>query len=508
VSVRFTLTRTGSIEPVVTPTEEELYGEKETQYSPPVETSAPVVYNEPVRASFIDGGSLIPVDLLDSDAQIEYSVKVGWESVPANVFTLDGSQLDSSKILASQFSSFLNLLQFGISKFGSEDRFADSFSALYSDISEDVKSIRVKRGRDDNLDAFEAGTAVVTLDDQTSRYSPLNPGSDLSPFVTPGRPITIEIVLNGQRYGIFRGFVRSIEHDPSKTNKETTLQCQDLLLYLSRSKPEITYKAPPITTGEAIGVVLDSIGWGDPALRQLGFGDILEEGFGPFTGDKSALQIIQDLLVTERGEFYQGRDGVVRFFYRQARAQRQPGFLLDGAVAGAVPASDLTNIRNKATVTKTGSGSQTWEDIPSIENYGPSEFQIDSPYINGPTQALALAQWLVSQNKNPQPPIRAVDFVANVSYGRMFVSTILEIGDRIRVADAGVNLAEREFFIEGIEHSIEPGRHRTAFTLSKVPDQSPIIFDTSRVIGDEFSSPTVEDDPYTTSETAPDIFAY
>jgi hypothetical protein len=509
---------TTSIQPETPPTAEELYGPEEAQYSPPVVVTSPIRYDEPVRAKFIDSGSIIPVADFDIPPELSYTVRVGWEAIPANVFTLDASQLDSSKVLASQYSSFLNLLQFGLSRFSApgpeglfppgSDTFSDDFSALFSDISDDVKSIRVRRGRDDNLNQFEAGTANITLDDQTSRYSPLNPDSDLSPFVVPGRPVTIEAVLNGQRYGVFRGFIRSIEHDPSKTEKQTVLQCQDLFLYLSRSKPEIVFQAPPITTGEAIGVVLDSIGWTDPSLRQLGFGDIIEEGFGPFTGDTTALQIIQDLLQSERGEFYQGRDGVVRFFYRQARAQRQTGIALDGAVAGAIPASDITNIRNRAIVSKTGEGSQKWEDEGSITNYGPSEITLDTKYINGPEQALGLAQWLVSQSKDPQPPIRAVDFLANDTYGRMFVALVLEIGDRIRVADSGVNLAEREFFIEGIEHSIDPGRHRTAFTLSKVPDQSPIIFGTSRNTGDEFASPTTDVAPYTTAETQPDIFAY
>jgi len=489
-------------EPPSTPTEDELVG--------PATNENPVLptYIEPLRATFTDTGSIVPSALLDTAPSIQYVVKVGWESVPANAFTLDASQLDSSKELTSSFSSFLDLFQFDISTFGGTDGFADSFSALYADVSDDVRAIRTLRGRDDNLSDFEAGAASITLHDPTGRYNPLNNESNLYPYVTPGRPVIVEVLLNGQRYGVFRGFVRSIEHDPSQVVKTTTLQCQDLLLYLSRSKPVIQYQASPVTVGEAIGLVLDAVGWSDPNLRQLGYGQNLDGGFGPFTGDESALSIIQGLMTAERGEFYHGRDGVVRYFYRQARFLREPGFLLDGAAAGAVPASDLTNIKNRAIVTKTGSGSQTAEDTSSIENYGPSELTLESAYINSPADALSLAQLLVAQNKDPQPPIRSVDFIANATYGRMFVATTMEVGDRIKVADSAVNLDEREFFIEGIGHDISPGRHVTAFTLSKVPSARPIVFGTSRFITGELQSPSVTSSPYTTNDTSNDIFTY
>ena len=493
-------------EPLTPPTPTELVGPATNENA----IDAPVLptYTEPLRAAFNDTGSVVPAALLDTVPVIQYVVKVGWESVPGNAFTLDASQLDSGQVLTAEFSSFLNLFQFGISTFGGTDGFSDSFSALYADVSDDVRSIRVQRGRDDNLSDFEAGGAVVVLHDPTSRYSPLNKDSNLYPYVTPGRPIIIETLLNGERYGMFRGFVRSIEHDPTQTVKTTTLQCQDLLLYLSRSKPVITYKAAPITVGEAIGHVLDAVGWTDPNLRQLGYGQNLAGGFGPFAGSDSALSIIQALIEVERGEFYHGRDGVVRYFYRQARFLREPGYLLDGAVAGAVPAADLTNIKNRAIVTKTGSGSQTAEDTPSIDNYGPSEVTLESAYINSPEDALSLAQLLVAQNKDPQPPIRAVEFVAEATYGRMFVATTMEIGDRIKVADAAVNLDEREFFVEGISHDIAPGRHVTGFTLSKVPSAKPIIFGTSRFISGTLQSPSAALSPYTNDDTSSDIFTY
>ena len=503
MALRYILTKSSDTytEPGTTPTEEELAG--------PTTVVAPINpnYDEPVNPVFTDTGSLVPSVALSSTPTVEYVVRVGWEAIPANAFLLDSSALDGSHELQSGFTSFLNVFQFGVSQFGGTDGFGDAYTATYSDVSADVRAIRIRRGRDDNLAAFEAGQATIVLNDPDGTYSPLNSSSSLYPNVVPGRQIIIEALLNGERYGMFRGFVRSIEHDPESTAKTTTLQCQDLLLYLSRHKPVMAAADLPITTGEAIGLVLDSLGWENENLRQLGYGDFLPS-FGPFTGEQTALSIIQDLMLSERGEFYHGRDGVVRFFFRHARAIRESGFSLDGAVAGAAPASDLTNIQNTAIVKVTGAGTATYTDEASVTNFGPSEITLETPYIDDVGVAQSLAQWLVAQGKNPQPPIRAVEFTANKDYGTMFFALTTELGSRVFIGDSAVNMDDREFHLEGIEHDIRPGLHSVSLTVSRVPQNQPLIFGTTRVTSGEFSSPTGTADPWTEDTTAPDLFAY
>lgn len=443
----------------------------------------------------------------------DYTVRVAWEAVPENAFALDVSQLDSSKQLTSQFSSLLNVLQFGFSTFDGTDEFAGPFGGLYTDVSPRVKSISTKRGRSDNLDAFTAGEAVVVLHDPEGKFNPLNTDSVLYPFVVPGRPIEIEAQYDGQVLGTFRGFVRSIEHDPTQTARESRLMCQDLFLYLDRAKPELT-NTGPTTTGTAIGRVLDAIGWTEVDLRDLAAGDDIDGGWplgGEGQGSETGLALIQKLLEVERGEFFHGRDGVVRYRDRFARYKRTSAVTLTDVAAAASPAADLTNIRNRAKVTKTGTGEQSYTDQVSVTNYGPSDAtSIESRYLNSPEQALSLAQWIVKQTATPSPPVRALEYVANTSDALMVNALTREIGDRITVADAASGVSSTDFYIEGIEHKIERGgkHHTVRFALSKAPTASPIMFDVSRIVDGEFSSPTTDVDPYTTASTAPDIFAF
>lgn len=437
-----------------------------------------------------------------------YSVLVGWEAVPANAFVISGSQLDSSNVLTSSFSSFLDLLQFDVSTFGGTDKFGGPYDGLYAEVTDRVKRIAVKRGRSDNLDQFAAGEATIVLHDPDGKYNPLNTSSPLYPNVVPGRQVLVEATYGGVAYGIYRGFVRSIEHDPSPAAQETRLMCQDLFLYLSRAKPALTASLNT-TTGAAIGRVLDAVGWTDTALRSLGTGDAIAQ-FGPFQSTDTALSIVQGLLETERGEFFHGKDGVVRFRDRYARYRQANAATFTDVATGVGPATDLTNVRNRATVGN-GTFSQTAEDGVSVANYGANDYPpISSAYIASPQQAASLAQWLVKQAATPSPPVRGLEFVANTSAALLTNALAREVGDKITVFDSAAGVNGAQFFIEGIEHNIEQGgkRHAVRFALSKVADAAPIIFGTSRVVNGDFSSPTTGTAPYTTPDTASDIFVY
>jgi hypothetical protein len=441
-------------------------------------------------------------------AKAEYSVQVAWEVIPANAFVLDGSALDSSKVLTTQFSNTLDVLQFGLSRFDGTDKFGGQYDGLYGEITEYVKRISIRRGRSDNLDQFAAGEATVVLNDPDGRYNPLNTQSPLYPFVIPGRPISIEASFDGEPYGLYRGFVRSIEHDPDQTAKETRLVCQDLFLFLSRFKPLLAASLST-NTGAAIGRVLDTVGWTEPGLRDLAVGDPINL-VPSEQGTNTGLGIIQSLLEVERGEFLHGKDGVVRFRDRYQRYTRPSAATLTDVAASAYPATDLTNIKNRATVGN-GTFSTTVDDGDSIANFGPSDFPaISSPYVNSAEQAQSLAQWLLKQSASPTPPVRALDYIANKSDDLMENALAREIGDRITLTEPTAGVSGKEFFIEGIEHQIEAGgkKHAVKFVLSKVPDASPIIFGVSRATDGFFSSPTNDAPPYNTPATTPDVFVY
>ena len=117
------------------------------------------------------------------------------------------------------------------------------FNGTYDDVTDDVVSIRVKRGRDDILSQVNAGTAELELMRPSDRayWNPANKSSLLNSANAPGfvpmRPIRIQATdpATATTYGVFWGFIRSARFDYA--SGICRLSCVDLMLVLSRVNP-------------------------------------------------------------------------------------------------------------------------------------------------------------------------------------------------------------------------------------------------------------------------------
>lgn len=358
---------------------------------------------------------------------------------------------------------------FGVDRFAPND--------LTTDVSASVKSFRTRRGRDSNLSSFQAGEAAVVLHDPNGDFNPLNTDSPYYP-VLPGRGISMRGSYAGEDYSLFTGYVRSIEHNPAPGVKETRLLCQDAFLYLDRVRPAITATGTT-TTGAAIATVLDAVGLSAP--RNLDTGDTIP-AFGPFQRTDTALNIIQGLLEAERGEFFQAADGTLNYFDRYHR-YRYGGSkaTLTGISTNFIPATDMTNVRNRVSVGITSTALQTAEDADSIATYGPSDYSaITTPYLRDASHAAGIAAWIIRGTKDPTPPVRSLDYIANASPELMINALSREISETITVDESA--LGSDDFFIEGIEHEVTEGgtKHAVSFTLTKASTAGPVTFGVTR----------------------------
>jgi hypothetical protein len=113
-------------------------------------------------------------------------------------------------------------------------------------------------------------------------------------------------------------------------------------------------------------------------------------------------------------------------------------------------------------------------DGASIATYGQVDFSnISSPYIYDGTQAINLAQWLVSQRKTPLSPMRSLEVTINGNAA--LASTVLgiEISDKITVTNTAIGQTGQQFFVEGVRHRIAAGRHDVSLTL--LPITNPVL---------------------------------
>lgn len=154
----------------------------------------------------------------------------------AATFTLDTSVLSGSDVLGGTTLTLTNAFPTLIVEIGFSNNALDE-PVTWVDVTQYVVNAQVTRGRQHELNRFEAGTANVTLTNRDGRFSPFNASGAYSPNILPFKPIRIRAKWNGQVYPVFRGFIESwpIKWEDA-ANSDVTIQCVDATKVLNLKK--------------------------------------------------------------------------------------------------------------------------------------------------------------------------------------------------------------------------------------------------------------------------------
>lgn len=134
------------------------------------------------------------------------------------------------------------------------------------------ESVTISYGRDQqrSLSPIGPGQAAFALNNTSRDYSPENTNSPLAGNLLPARPVRIQATHLSTTYTLFRGFLDGFDVLPAKPERSVRVTCLDLLnRFRETAISTDLYKG--IRTGEAIGIILDEIGW-PAADRDLDLG--------------------------------------------------------------------------------------------------------------------------------------------------------------------------------------------------------------------------------------------
>ncbi len=115
-------------------------------------------------------------------------------------------------------------------------------SPTWVDVTDYVREVTVRRGRSDEFQEFEAGTATITLDNRDRRFDPLNTSSPYSPNVVPRRGIRITALntIGGTTtsFRMFRGFVEGwpVSITDAGFDSTVTIECVDIMGLLGQEE--------------------------------------------------------------------------------------------------------------------------------------------------------------------------------------------------------------------------------------------------------------------------------
>lgn len=261
-------------------------------------------------------------------------------------------------------------------------------------------------------------------------------------------------------YGLFWGFIRRA--DWKSDSRACDLYCEDLLMWADRVFPTIA-STGPTTTGAAIGVILDAVGWTDVSYRSLDVGDTIDDFSAD--GSVSALQLIANLLQAERGTVFVRGDGVVVYEDRTRVQVRAAAATLADQPVSLESGIDLDSIYTRATVTKTGGATSTAVDAPSEELYGRADYPaIDSPYIPSDLAVPMLAADIVYDKKNGRPPVTVDLDNQDAATLNLIVSSPLQTVLAVDDARGGTT---GDYVVQRVVHTVAKETHQASYTLTR-----------------------------------------
>lgn len=390
-------------------------------------------------------------------------------------------------------------------------------SATWTDLSSRVRGFSVRRGRQHELDKFQAGTGTIWLDNRDRHLDPTYAAGPHFGKLLPMRRLRIRTTL-GRGFPIFSGYVEAWPQQwPAKNDAIVPVRVVDGFKILAMRKLNTSYSQE--RTDERINNVLDDASWTlgnswvlDSSVNSLlGTTTILGPngdrliGEGASTvqasalSDTLALAHIQEVEESENGRFFIDAEGNAVFVGRREVTGLK--FIQvfsvwgDSEAAGENIYTDLelaydeSRIWNEVRVTRVGGAVQVATDATSQARYFPRTLT-RAPLILTDSEANDAANWLLGRYR--EPGVRVVSMTVHPERGDpagtpniMWERTLrLELGDRITVKrrpPGGGDPIEQDSFVEGIEHDARghPRNWSVTFRLSPADNTIYWVLDSS-----------------------------
>lgn len=131
--------------------------------------------------------------------------------------------------------------------------------------------VEVGYGRSDEraLSPMGPGLLAGELDNRSGIYSPESTDLPLAGDILPSRPVYLTADWQSQTYGVYRGLTDGYDVLPGWPDMSVKFDCADALASFVAEISTELYSG--ISTGRAIGIVLDAMGW-PPGKRDLDAG--------------------------------------------------------------------------------------------------------------------------------------------------------------------------------------------------------------------------------------------
>lgn len=353
-----------------------------------------------------------------------------------------------------------------------------------TDVTTDVQSITINRGRSKDLESFFTGSCTVRLLNNERKYENTNTSSPYYPGIEPLIQINVDATTDGgSTYeDLFVGFVNDINLSyPDQSNSFADFVASDAFMKIANT--EIVNQALSSTdSGTMIENLLDSADVKFSAgSRDIETGVSTMQSFSDISGN--TLSILQQIEQSENGLLFMSKSGNLTFRSRHTTfpSSAEAIFSDDGSDIPYLSVdylNDDNEIYNVINLTRNGGTTQSVEDTASQGKYLVRTLSRDQLFNNTDAEVLDAANFLLG--KFSSALIRFDNLVVDLKEATTSNQNAImarEVGDIVQVeltppgTGSPSQLSSLEI-IDTISYSITPDIFTCTYALSNANVQA------------------------------------
>jgi len=353
-----------------------------------------------------------------------------------------------------------------------------------TDVTSDVQSITINRGRSKDLESFFTGSCTVRLLNNARKYENTNTSSPYYPGIEPLIQINVDATTDGgSTYeDLFVGFVTDINLSyPDQSNSFADFVASDAFMKIANT--QIVNQALSSTdSGTMIENLLDSADVKFSAgSRDIETGVSTMQSFSDISGN--TLSILQQIEQSENGLLFMSKSGNLTFRSRHTTfpSSAEAIFSDDGSNIPYLSVdylNDDNEIYNVINLTRNGGTTQSVEDTASQGKYLVRTLSRDQLFNNTDAEVLDAANFLLG--KFSSALIRFDNLVVDLKEATTSNQNAImarEVGDIVQVeltppgSGSPSQLSSLEI-IDTISYSITPDIFTCSYALSNANVQA------------------------------------
>ena len=289
----------------------------------------------------------------------------------------------------------------GVSSFGADDVIIPTV-----DLTPDVYSIAIRRGRNIMKDQYEAGTATVRVLDPQGFFNPQNPSSPYFGYLVPLRKVRISATTDTAEYFLFSGYVNDYRYyfPVGQETAYVDILCSDAFrLFQMANVATIADTGAGQDTGTRINKILDDVLFPN-SMRSISTGNTT--CLADPASLRTSLEAIKNAEFSEGlGAFFMSPDGTAVYKSRSEVTATLGDTAIEFNQTTGIPykavkyAFDDKLIINSVVFNRVGGTAQNVFSQDSIDRFFPHSLTQENLVAEDDAQVLGIAQNYVNTRK-------------------------------------------------------------------------------------------------------------